>query len=215
MAEQNTITDVFEKDIDWSSTIGVTMPVSDVEVYQRVENIETTLLENGALRIEALLKLFALISSDLEDKHVFNPEKVFSKNLEISTFVNLHPEISREDILSIDHQVIIKNYVTRPDKILINGTLKLKISFMVHLVLDGTVTDFLSKAPINKATVNVRDLESKKIINSATTDNNGRYYFNNLPPGVYLVVAITDNHKPEDKVSVIKARDTVNFVLHK
>lgn len=90
----------------------------------------------------------------------------------------------------------------------------MKINYVVHLVLDGTVTDFANNSPINGATVNVKDPESSEIKATANTGSNGRYFFNNLTPGIYLIEAHTDSHKPEQKVSVIKTRDTVNFVLH-
>lgn len=215
MAEQSPSIDVLEKDIDWSGSIGVTMPVSSVEVHQRVEKISHTLLDNGVLRIQIVLKLFAVVTTEQEQKHIFKPAKIFTNNMEINAFVNLHAEISREDITSIDHHVIIKSFVPRPDMIIVSGTLKLKVNYVVHLVLDGVVTDFSSGAPINGATINAMTLEKHEIVSSTSTGKNGSYYFNNLPPGAYLIEAITDSHKPERKVSVIKARDTVSFVLHK
>jgi len=215
VAEQSPSIDVLEKDIDWSSSIGVTMPVSGVEVHQRVEKINPTLLDNGVLRIQALLKLFAVVTTEQEQKHIFNPAKIFTHDVEINTFANLHAEISREDITSIEHQVVIKKYVPRPDKIIVNGTLKLKINYVFHLVLDGLVTEFSNGAPINGATINAATLENHEIVASTSTGKNGRYYFNNLPPGAYLIEALTDSHKPDQKVSMVKTRDTVNFVLHK
>ncbi|MFA4885931.1 MAG: hypothetical protein WC601_09190, partial [Desulfotomaculaceae bacterium] len=139
MAEQNPSMDIIEKDIEWSSSIGVTMPVSEVEVYQRVEKIEPSLMDNGDLRIEALLKLFAVVSSDLDQKHIFKPAKLFTNEVELTSFINFSSKISREDILSIDHQAVVKNYAIRPGHIIISGTLALKISYVVHMVLDGSV----------------------------------------------------------------------------
>lgn len=215
MAEQDPSTDIIEKDIDWSSSIGVTMPVSEVKVYQRVEKIEPSLMDNGALRVQALIKLFAVVSSGLAQKHIFKPAKVFNNDVEITSFINLNAKISREDILSIDHQAVVKNYSIRPGHIIISGTLALKISYVVHLVLDGSVTDFSNSSPINGATVNAKDMESGEIKASTNTGSNGRYFFNSLPPGIYLIEAHIDSHKPQRKVSVIKTRDTVNFVLHR
>ena len=214
MAEQNPSMDIIEKDIEWSSSIGVTMPVSEVEVYQRVEKIEPSLMDNGDLRIEALLKLFAVVSSDLDQKHIFKPAKLFTNEVELTSFINFSSKISREDILSIDHQAVVKNYAIRPGHIIISGTLALKISYVVHMVLDGSVTDFNNSSPINGATVNAKDMESGEIKATTNTGSNGRYFFNNLPPGIYLIEAHTDSHRPEQKVSVIKTKDTVNFVLH-
>lgn len=215
MAEQSPSIDVLEKEIDWSSTIGVTMPVSGAEVYQRVERITPNLLENGVLRIEAVLKLFAVVTTVQDQKHVFKPARVFTKDVEINSFITLHNEITRDDIISIEHQEEIKNHVLRPDNINVSGVLRLKISYAVHLVLDGTVTDFATGAPLNGATINVMHLENRATVASASTGSNGRYFFKNLPPGIYLLEALNDTHKPEQKVSVIKNRDTVNFVLHK
>lgn len=214
MADQSPSNDVLEKDIDWSTTIGVTVPISDVQVFQRAENIDLKLTDNGILRIQASLKLFAMVSTGFDDKHIFNPAKVFTNDLDINSFIQLNSKISREDIISVDHELAIKNYAIRPDNIIINGTLKLKIKYVIHLVLDGIVVDFASNSSINGATINVKDLESGEITATATTGSNGRYFFNHLLPGIYLVEALTDKHKPEQKISVIKTRDTVNFVLH-
>lgn len=214
MADQSPSNDLLERDIDWSGTIGVTVPISDVQVFQRAENIDLKLTDDGILRIQASLKLFAMVSTELDEKHIFNPAKVFTNDIDISSFIHLNSKISREDIMSVDHELIIKNYALRPDNIIINGTLKLKIKYVIHLVLDGIVVDFASNSSINGATINVKDMESDEIKATATTGSNGRYFFNNLPPGIYLVEALTDKHKTEQKVSVIKTKDTVNFVLH-
>ncbi len=214
MAEQDPSIGKIEKVIDWSSSIGVTMPVSEVEVYQRVEKIEPFLMDNGELRIQALIKLFAVLSSDLDQKHIFKPAKIFTNEVELTSFINFSSKISREDILSIDHQAVVKNYAIRPGHIIISGTLKLNINYVLHLVLDGTVTDFANNSPINGANISVKDIESSEVKAATNTGSNGRYFFNNLPPGVYLIEAQTDSHVPEHKVSVIKTRDTVNFVLH-
>ncbi len=214
MADQDPSTGKIEKYVDWSSSIGVTMPVSEVEIYQRVERIEPSLMDNGELRIEALLKLFAVVSSDLDQKHIFKPAKLFTNEVELTSFVSLSSKISREDILSIDHQAVVKNYAIRPGHIIISGTLKLSVNYVLHLVLEGIVTDFVNNSPINGANINVKDIESSEIKATTNTGSNGKYFFNNLSPGIYLIEANTDSHRPEQKISVIKTRDTVNFVLH-
>ncbi len=214
MAEQEPSIGRIDKEIDWSSSIGVPMPVSEVEVYQRVEKIEPSLLDTGVLRIQALIKLFALVSSSVDEKHVFNPAKVFTNEVEINSFITLNAKINREDILSIDHQAEVKNYAIRPGHIIISGTLKLSINYILQLVLDGTVTDFANNSPINGATVNVREIESGEIKATTNTGSNGRYFFNKLPPGIYQIEANTDTHILDKKISVIKTKDTVNFVLH-
>lgn len=151
----------------------------------------------------------------MNDNELYFAGRLFGDDVEINSFANLHAEISREDITSIEHQVVIKSYVPRPDKIIVSGTLKLKINYVVHLVLDGLVTEFLNGAPINGATINAMTLENHEIVASTNTGKNGRYFFINLPPGAYLIEALTDSHKPEQKVSVVKTRDKVNFVLHR
>lgn len=215
MAEQNPTIEILEKETDWSSSIGVPMSISEAEVYQRIEKITPSLLDNGVLRIKAIIKLFAVISTDKEQKAIFNPARVFSNEVEVNSFVNLHAGIKKEDIISIEHRGEIKNYVLRPDNIIVKGTLKLKISYLVQLVLDGTVIDFSSRTPINGATLNVMSINQRELIASTSTGNNGKFSIKNLPPGIYLIEATTDSHKPDQKVGVIKNHDTVNFVLHR
>ena len=205
---------VLERDIDWSGTIGVTVPVSDVQVYQRAENIDLKIINDGIIRVQAALKLFAMVTAGLDEKHIFNPAKIFTNVININSFIHLKSKIKREDIISVDYGLEIKNYAIRPDNIIISGTLKLEIKYLIHLVLDGVVIEFAGNNAINGATINVKDLESGEIKATVTTGSDGRYSFNNMPPGIYLVEAFTDSHKLEQKVSVMKTRDTVNFVLH-
>jgi hypothetical protein len=162
MADQSPSSDVLEKHIEWSGTIGVTMPVSDVQVYQRAENIDINLMEDGILRIQAALKLFAMVSTELDENHIFNPAKVFTNDIEINSFIHMNPIISREDIISVDTDLSIKNYALRPDNIIINGTFILKIKYIIHLVLDGVVLDFNKNTTINGATINVKTWKAVK-----------------------------------------------------
>lgn len=214
MAEISPSTEIMEKDIDWTSSVVVNMPVSGVELYHRVEKVEPTLLANSTLRIQTHLKLFAIVTTVKEQKHIFNPSSIYTNDADINMFFNLNADIRREDIVSIDQQVLIKNHLLRPDKIIVTGTLKIKINYLIHPVLDGLVTYFSSGAPVGSATINVKKIDGSEILSTTTTGNNGRYYFNNLFPGIYLVEAFTDSLRPEQKVSVIKTRDSVNFVLH-
>lgn len=208
-------TQTLEKAIDWTSLVGVNVPVSGVELYHRVEKIEPILHANGTLRVQTHLKIFAVVTTQKDQKHLFNPSKIYTNDMDINMFFNLHDDIRREDILGIEHQVLIKNYVPRPDKIIVSGTLTIKIYYVIRPVLEGVVSLFSNGAPVGGITINLRKIDSEEILSTTNTGNNGTYYFNNLPPGVYLVEALSGSNKPQQKVSVINTRDTVNFVLHK
>jgi len=212
--KQVTSTQSLEKTMDWTSLVGVNMPVSDVKLYHRVEKIEPTLLANGTLRVQTKLKLFAVVTSENEQQYLFNPGKIYTNDMDITMFFNLNADIKREDILSVEHQVLIKNYVPRPDKIVVFGTLTIKIYYVVHPILEGYVTRFSNGMPVGGITINVKKIDSEEIISTTNTGSDGKYFFNDLPPGVYMVEALTDSPKPQQKVSVINTRDTVNFVLH-
>jgi len=214
MAEQNAAINALKKEIGWTSSIGVTMPVSDAEVYQRVENVKPALLDNGILRVQLTLKLMAVIASAYDNGQVFKPAKVFTNHAEIVSFVSLYEGIKREDITSIDNRVVIKDYFFRPDKIIVNGTLNLKIKYLVHLVLEGLVTEFPGGTPVKGATVNARNPETNDIIAATKTGGNGKYFFKNLKPGIYLIEVHSEAHRPDQKISVVNTRDTVNFSLH-
>ena len=215
MDEHSISTQTLEKAMDWRSLVAVNIPVSDIELYHRVEKIEPTLLENGTLRIQTQLKLFAVVAAGKEQKHILDPAKIYTNDLDINMFFNLNADIKREDILSVEHQVIIEDYVPRPDKIIVSGTLTIKISYIIHPLLEGSVTRFSNREPVGGITINVRKIDSDEILSTTSTGSNGKYFFTNLLPGVYLVEALNDSVKPEQKVSVMKTRDTVNFVLHK
>lgn len=217
MEEQSIYTQSLEKAIDWTSIVGVNVPVSGVELYHRVENIEPTLHANGTLRVLAQLKIFAVVNTDKEQQHVFNPNpsKIYTNDMDINIFFNLNADVKREDLLSIEHQVLIKNYVLRPEKIIVTGTLTIKINYIIHPVLDGFVTLFSNGAPVGGITINLKKIDSEEILSTTNTGSNGKYYFKNLSPGVYIVEALTDSNETQQKVSVINTRDTVNFVLHK
>lgn len=215
MAAHDISAQTSEKVMDWTSLIPVNMPVSGVELYHRVEKIVPALLENGTLRVQTQLKLFAVVATQKEQKHLFNPSKIYSNNMDINMFFNLNTDMRREDILSVDHQVLIKNYVPRPDKIIVSGTLTIIVGYILHPILEGSVTRFFNGEPVGGITINVRKIDSEEIISTTSTGNNGKYFFGDLPPGVYLVEALTDSIKPVQKISVIHTRDTVNFVLNK
>jgi uncharacterized membrane protein len=214
MAEQHAAINALEKKIGWTSSIGVTMPVSNAEIYQRVEKVKPALLDNGILWVQITIKLMAVITSAYNDEQVLKPAKVFTNHAEIISFVYLYEGIKREDITSIDNQVEIEDYFFRPDKIIINGNLNLKIKYLVNLVLEGLVTAFPGGAPLKGATVNVRNTETNDIIATTTTGGNGRYFLKNLKPGIYLIEAHSKTHRSDQKISVVKTRDTVNFSLH-
>ncbi|MDF9408490.1 MAG: hypothetical protein A4E52_00493 [Pelotomaculum sp. PtaB.Bin013] len=214
MKEQTLTTNNLVKLIKWTRSVDVTIPVSNVEIFQRVEKINTFLMENAILQVQIFIKLFALTSSKEENKANISKSTVFTKDVEINTLIELNNEITKEDIVSLDHQVNIEKYYPRPDSIVVNGTMKITITYIEHLTLSGTVINFLNRMPIAGATINIRNLDSDDILASAKTNSKGLYSFNNLPPGVFLLEAITEFHKPEQKISVIKNKDIVNFVLH-
>lgn len=217
MDEQSIYTQSMEKAIDWTSLVGVNVPVSGLELYHRVEEIDPTLHANGILRVHVQLKIFAVVNTDKEQQHVFNPNpsKIYTNDMNINLFFNLNSDIKREDILAIEHQVLIKDYLTRPEKIIVNGTLTIKVNYIIHPVLDGFVTHFSNGAPVGGITINLRKVDSEEVLSTTNTGSNGKYYFTNFPPGVYMVEALTDDSKPQQKISVVNTRDTVNFVLHK
>ncbi|MCL6639062.1 MAG: carboxypeptidase-like regulatory domain-containing protein [Firmicutes bacterium] len=215
MNEQNHSVEVLEKEIDWSGSIGVNVPVSDVEVYHRIERFSSEILEQGVLRIETLLKLFAVASNGKNSVTKLIKRSVFTNTIEISSFISLHAEVSRQDIISISHQVFIKNFQPRPDKIIVSGALKIIVSYTVHPVLDGTVLSFATGSPLPGITVSVKKLEDGELVATTTSGANGRYFFDNLPPGIYLVETEGGEYKAEQKVSVVNTRDTVDFVLSK
>jgi len=171
-------------------------------------------MENALLQVQILIKLFAIVSSKEENKDNISKSTVYTKDVEINTLIELNNEITKEDIVSLDHHVDIEKYHPRPDSIVVNGILKITITYRERLTLSGTVIDFLNKAPIAGATVNIKNWGGDDILASAKTNSKGLYSFNNLSPGVFLLEAVTEFHKPEQKISVIKNKDVVNFVLH-
>ncbi len=214
MKEQTLSTNTYEKIVNWTRSVDITMPVSNVKVFQRVEKFNTLLMESAVLQVQIILKLFALTSTKGKNNSGLSQSTVFTKDVEINTLIKLNNEITKEDIVSLDHQVNIDSYFSRPDSIVVNGILKIIVSYTEHITLGGTVINFLNNTPIAGATINISNFGSSEILASTKTDSKGLYCFNNLSPGVYLLEAFTESHKPEQKISVIKNKDIVNFVLH-
>lgn len=212
--EKEISTNKLEKVIKWTRSLDVTIPFSKVEMFQRVENMNTKIMQNCIMQIQIFLKLFVLITFPGENAINLNQNKVLTKEVEINSLINLDTEIAKEDIISIDHQVTIEKYFSRAERIIVNGTLKIIMIYKEHLLLSGKVTNFLTRTPIADAIINVKNLDNNEIIASTKTDRKGFYAFDYLSPGVYLLEALTESHKPEQKVSVIKNRDIVNFILH-
>ena len=63
--------------------------------------------------------------------------------------------------------------------------------------LEGTVTDAVTGAPLNKAMVDLVDRQSK--VMSAQAGPDGRYRFNTLPPGEFAIRCRLSGYEPWDQ----------------
>jgi ferric enterobactin receptor len=77
----------------------------------------------------------------------------------------------------------------------------------------GTVTDSVSKKPIEYATISIVDPATKKVVNGTTSTSTGTFVITNIAPGTYTVEAEFIGYKARviNQVSIAKRNDVVDL----
>lgn len=215
MDKESVVRQVASKEINWYGSIGLPPGSEHVNVLARVEKIVPTLLDNSVLRIDALVKMFAVIpeNNDLTAAAAMNKKMV--KDIETNSFIQLRNVTGFDKIVAIHHEITVDRTSVRMERVSAVGTLSIKVTYLGYVMLEGVVTEFPGNEPVRGALINVKDINDDRIVQTATTDNEGKYYVKDLDPGTYRVAVEVEGFEGDEKVALVMLRDQVNFVLHR
>lgn len=218
MAEDNAIRKIISKNINWSGVVTVPVLGWRPNVYARVEKmVPLVAWQKNVLQVNLDIKLFAV--DDEEKEHEIaehsDGKKIYTNEIQISSYVNMHHNMTIKDIQYINHNLIIEKTANRPGQVYVKGIVELEIGYIARATLKGAVKEFLTNSPIRDALVTVRELEQGEPLFTATTGNEGKYHFNDIRAGTFRVVASAEGYEAKDSIAVVMLHDNVDFVLHK
>jgi len=214
MDNESVVRQVTSKDINWYGSIGLPPGSENVNVLARVESIVPLLLDNSVLRIDVLVKMFAVIPENNAAANAYVNKKLV-KDIETSSFIQLRNVSGFDKIVSIHHDITVDRISVRMERVSAVGTLSLKVTYLGHVMLEGMVSEFPKNEPIRDAVINVKDINDDRVIQTTTTGNDGKYYVKDLEPGTYRVVVAAEGFEGDEKVALVMLSDQVNFVLHR
>ena len=218
MAEDNAIRKIISKNINWSGVVTVPLLGWKPNVYARVEKLVPSVSwQKNVLQLNVDIKLFAVQDEEKDQETVEHSDekKIFTNQLQIPGYVNMHHNMTIKDIQYINHNLIIEKTANRPGQVYVKGILELEIGYIARATLKGVVKQFLTNSPIRDALVTVLELDHEEPLFTATTGSEGKYYFNDIRAGTFRVVATADGYEAKDSIAVIMLHDKVDFVLHK
>lgn len=105
MDNESVVRQVAGKDINWYGSIGLPPGAERVNVLARVENVIPLLLDNSVLRIDALVKMFAVIPEHNVATAAASINKKLVKDIETSSFIQLRNVTGFDKIVSIHHDI--------------------------------------------------------------------------------------------------------------
>ncbi|SFG76614.1 Carboxypeptidase regulatory-like domain-containing protein [Desulfotomaculum arcticum] len=215
MDNESVVRQVAGKDINWYGSIGLPPGAERVNVLARVENVIPLLLDNSVLRIDALVKMFAVIPEHNVATAAASINKKLVKDIETSSFIQLRNVTGFDKIVSIHHDITVDRISVRMERVSAVGTLAIKVTYLGYVMLEGMVGEFPKNEPIRGALINVKDINDNRILQTATTGSDGKYYVKDLEPGTYRVAVEAEGFEGGEKVALVMLRDQVNFVLHR
>lgn len=214
MENESIVRQVASKEINWYGSIGLPPGAERVNVLARVENVVPLLLDNSVLRIDALVKMFAVIP-DSNAAAADSLNKKLVKDVETSSFIQLRNVTGFDKIVSLHHDIKVDRFSVRMERVSAVGTLSIKVTYLGYVMLEGMVSEFPKNEPIRGALINVKDINDDHVLQTATTGPDGKYYVKDLDPGSYRVAVEAEGYEGSEKVALVMLRDQVNFVLHR
>ena len=216
MAEDTAIRKIICKNINWSGVVTVPILGWRPNVYARVEKLVPSVAwQKNVLQIDMDIKLFAVDDEEQDIAENSDEKKIFTSQIQISGYVNLHHNMTIKDIQYINHNLIIEKSSNRPGQVYMKGIVELEICYIARATLKGAVKEFLTNSPIRGALVTLTELDKEETLFTATTGSEGKYIFNDIRAGTFRVVASADGYEAKDSIAVIMLHDKVDFVLHK
>ena len=215
MENESVVRQVASKEINWYGSIGLPPGAERVNVLARVENVVPLLLDNSVLRIDALVKMFAVIPENNAAVATDSLNKKLVRDVETSSFIQLRNVTGFDKIVSLHHDIKVDRVSVRMERVSAVGTLSIKVTYLGYVMLEGMVGEFPKNEPIRGALINVKDINDDHVLQTATTGTDGKYYVKDLDPGTYRVVVEAEGYEGNEKVALVMLRDQVNFVLHR
>ncbi|WP_027366189.1 carboxypeptidase-like regulatory domain-containing protein [Desulfotruncus alcoholivorax] len=214
MDNESVVRQVASKEINWYGSIGLPPLTERVNVLARVEKVVPILLDNSVLRIDALVKMFAVI---LENSafEAASANKKLDKDIETSSFIQLRNVNDFNKIVSLHHEITVDKVSVRMERVSAVGTLSIRVTYLGYVMLEGMVGEFPKNEPVRDALINVKDINDGRILQTATTGSDGKYYVKDLKPGTYRVAVEAEGFEGDEKVALVMLRDQVNFVLYR
>jgi len=213
MAREGAMRQVTNKDFNWYGSLGVPVGVDKVNVVARVEKVRPNLLENSVLRVDVLIRVFTILPEKGTQQGAVR--KSIEKDIDLVCFVQLRHVEDFKNVVSVQHEIIVEQVSLRMGRVSIVGTLKLEVTFLGYVILEGMVSGFPRNAPVPGALVTVKGADTQDVLFSTTTGRDGGYIFRELSPGTYRVAVEAEGYRSIEQMAVVMLHDRVNFTLHK
>lgn len=215
MAKDSPMRQVAKKRFNWYGSVAVPTGVEQVNVVARAEKVRPVLLENSVLRVDVVIRMFIILPEKESSPGAEVARKSIDKDIELVSFVQLRHVQDFKNVVSVHHEIAVDRVSVRMGRVSVVGTLKLEVTYLGYVVLEGTVTGFPRHEPVPAAQVTVLDAGTGETLFSTTTTRDGGYVFRELPPGTYRVAVEADGYRSAEQMAVVMLHDRVNFTLHR
>ncbi|KJS71484.1 MAG: hypothetical protein JL56_14665 [Desulfotomaculum sp. BICA1-6] len=213
MARESAMRQVTNKDINWYGSMGVPTGINNVNVVARVEKVRPSLLENSLLRVDVVIRMFTILPENRTQQGAV--QKSIEKDIDLVCFVQLRHVEDFKNVVSVQHEIVVDKVSLRMGRVSIVGTLKLEVTYLGYVILEGLVSGFPRNAPVPGALVTVKDAQHQDVLFSTTTGRDGGYIFSELSPGTYRVAVEAEGYRSNEQMAVVMLHDRVNFTLHR
>lgn len=215
MARESAMRQVTNKDFNWYGSLGVPIGVEQVNVVARVEKVRPVLLENSVLRVDVVIRMFTILPENGTQQEAGAIKKSIDKDIDLVFFVQLRHVKDFNNVVSVQHEIVVDKAIVRMGRVSVVGTLKLEVTYLGYVFLEGSVSGFPRNAPVLGALVTVKGVDNQEVLFSTTTGRDGGYIFRELSPGTYRVAVEAEGYRSIEQMAVVMLHDRVNFTLHR